>query len=305
MMILCLTMSSGETARLEPRGHGTLTLHSGDAQLEVDPFHGGTLASWSIAGLELLRRRPAGQTDPLQSACFPLVPFSNVIRGGGFDFQERFRPLARNHPLESEPIHGDSWLSPWTLDELADHRLLMSYAHAAAGGFPFRYHVSQELVLQRRSLSIALRLTNAGDGPMPAGLGLHPYFHRPAGARLHARHCGRWEPIHVVADNRFCQPEEIGDEAIDVCYAGWPGLACLRWPGDRVVVTLRAAAPASALVVYSPAGSDFVCVEPVTHVNDGFNAAASGFQQTGVRTLLPREHMTLRSTISVELRDSP
>lgn len=304
MMIWWLTMSPADKARLRRGGRGTVTLRSGDAQLEAAPLHGGTLVSWNIAGIELLRRCPPGQTDPLQSACFPLAPFSNVVRGGGFHFQDRFHPLDRNHPLESEPIHGDSWLSPWTMDELAGDRLLMSYAHTAARGFPFRYHVSQELVLHRRCLTITLRLTNADVRAMPAGLGLHPYFHRHPGTRLHARHDGRWERTRALADSRFCLPEEIGDDTIDVCYAGWSGLACL-WPRDGVVVTIRAAAPASALVVYSPAGSDFVCVEPVTNVNDGFNAAASGSRETGVRTLRPKEHMSLRVTMSVHLSGSP
>ena len=140
---------------------------------------------------------------------------------------------------------------------------------------------------------------------MPAGLGLHPYFRRVRGARLQAGYAGRWEGTRVVDDSRFCVLREIGDEPVDACYAGWSGLACLRWPRDEVILTLRAAAPASALAVFSPSPCDFVCVEPVTHVNDGFNALASGVPGTGVRTLLPREEMSLRTTMSVRVSASP
>jgi aldose 1-epimerase len=287
------------------RPQAGVVLRSGDARLEASPEDGGTLIGWSASGIDLLRRRPCGDVDPLRSACFPLAPFSNVVRGGGFHFQNRFHSLARNHPLESDPIHGDSWLAAWVVDELAGNRLLMSYAHTATGGFPFRYLVSQELMLARRRLIITLRLTNTDERAMPAGLGLHPYFPRVPGIRLHASHAGRWEGTRALADSRFCLPQEIGNETVDVCYASWSRLACLRWPGDEVIVTIRAAAPASALVVFSPALSDFVCVEPVTHVNDGFNAFGSGIQGTGVRTLQPEEEMSLRTTISVQLRGSP
>lgn len=279
----------------------SIVLKRDDARLEISPANGGTLISWSVAGTDLLRRRPADEVDPLLSACFPLAPFSNVVRNGGFHFQDRFHPLAPNHPLESEPIHGDSWLAAWGVDEAAGHHLLMSYAHAAANGFPFRYRVSQELTLAERSLTIALRLINTDDRPMPAGLGLHPYFRRLPGARLEAPHAGRWEDTRVIADDRFCTPQEIGSETVDACYAGWSGLARLRWPRDEVILTLRAAASAAALVVFSPSSCDFVCIEPVTHVNDGFNALASGIPGTGVRTLLPGEEMSLWTTISIQI----
>jgi aldose 1-epimerase len=298
-------MSPGYDAPPVQPQAGVVVLSSGDARLEASPADGGTLIGWSVADIHLLRRRPPGEVDPLRSACFPLAPFSNVVRNGGFHFQDRFHPLARNHPLESDPIHGDSWLAAWSVDELAGHHLLMSYAHAATNGFPFRYHVSQELTLARRSLSITLRLTNTDDRAMPAGLGLHPYFRRVPGARLQAAHAGRWEDTRVVDDSRFCMPREIGKETLDACYAGWSGLACLRWPRDEVILTLQAAAPASALVVFSPSLSDFVCVEPVTHMNDGFNALAAGVLGTGVRTLLPGEEMSLRATISVQVSASP
>jgi aldose 1-epimerase len=286
-------------------GVNLVTLAAGDATVEAAPNDGGTLASWRIAGVDVLRRRLPGQADPLRSACFPLAPFSNLIRGGGFHFRDRFYPMPRNHPLEPDPIHGDAWLSPWEVEELTDDRLLMSYRHTASTGFPFCYRVTQELALARRSLRVTLRLTNTDERVMPAGLGLHPYFNRPQGVRLQASHEGRWESQGIVCDRKFCLPEEIGDETLDACYTGWSGLARLHSPDDGVVVTLRATEPTCALVVYSPSSADFVCVEPVTHINDGFNAAAAGIPNTGVRELSPGKGMTLEVDISVRLREWP
>lgn len=294
-------MSSSEDPALSRPRAGIIVLRSGDARLEASPGDGGTLIGWSVGGVDLLRRRPPGETDPLQSSCFALAPFSNVVRGGGFRFQGVFHALARNHPLEPDPIHGDSWRAPWNLDELGGRRVRMSYAHDAGSGFPLPYHASQELLLARRSLTVTLRLTNTSGRAMPGGLGLHPYFRRLPGTRLHVEHGGRWDGLRVLPDSRFCMAQEIGDETVDACYASWRGVASLHWPGDEVIVTLRAPSPASAVVVFSPSRSDFVCVEPVTHVNDGFNAFASGIPGTGVRVLEPGEEISLRTVMSVHL----
>jgi aldose 1-epimerase len=49
------------------------------------------------------------------------------------------------------------------------------------------------------------------------------------------------------------------------------------------------------LVIYVPPGQDFFCIEPVSHVNDGFNMLERGVETTGVHVLAPRE--TLAGTI--------
>jgi aldose 1-epimerase len=279
-----------------------VTLRARDARLEIAPRDGGALVSWSLSGLDLLRRRAHGCTDPLASGCFPLAPFSNLIVGGGFFFQGSFHRLARNHPLEPDPIHGDSWLAAWDVEELRGNRALISYRHGADWGFPFRYRIAQDILLQARSLRIGLQLTNVDHRAMPAGLGLHPYFRRMPGAQLQAVRQGRWEDSRVVPDSRFVVAEPVGSQSLDACYVGWSGTARLR--DEALTVTINASPSARTLVVYAPESGDFVCIEPVTHVIDGFNAAAAGAHDTGVRTLQPGESMTLGVVISAQLTDS-
>jgi aldose 1-epimerase len=38
-----------------------------------------------------------------------------------------------------------------------------------------------------------------------------------------------------------------------------------------------------------PPGQDHLCIEPVSHVNDGFNLLERGVEGTGVRVLAPGE----------------
>ncbi len=275
-------------------------LRSGNAELAISPSCGGVLTRWTVAGRHILRPCEPAVRDPLESACFVLAPFSNAIEGGGFQFADTFFAQQRNHPLEPTPIHGDAWLATWRVENCTVGTATLSYEHSARQGFPFRYRVVQHVVLKPRRLTIQLRLTNHDRSAMPAGLGLHPYFLRPKGARLFAAHHGRWTSTGPVADRRFCRAEPIG-QPLDACFIGWSKTARLSLPQRRSHIVITASSSAYALVVYSPKSSNFVCIEPVTNVNDGFNAASRRVGRTGVRVLTPGQGLQLKVSMSVHL----
>jgi aldose 1-epimerase len=69
-----------------------VTIGDGLATAEVAPAEGGCLTAfrWHTGDgvIDWLRPAPAGSGfAPNDSACFPLVPYSNRIRGGRFTFQ--------------------------------------------------------------------------------------------------------------------------------------------------------------------------------------------------------------------------
>ncbi len=47
------------------------------------------------------------------------------------------------------------------------------------------------------------------------------------------------------------------------------------------------------LVIFTPPGEDFLCVEPVSHDTDAFNRAAAGEADTGMRVLAPGEDLSV------------
>jgi aldose 1-epimerase len=279
-------------------------LRSGHAELGIARSCGGSLTRWIVEGVHLLRPCSPTVRDPLESACFVLAPFSNSIEGGRFSFAGNLFPLPRNHPLEPAPIHGDAWLARWRVDRFGANAATLSYEHSGRQGFPFRYRVVQDITLKPAQLTIRLRLTNLDRSSMPAGLGVHPYFIKPPSAQLLAPHAGRWSTSGLVADMQFCHRARI-KQPIDTCFVGWSRTAQLSWPQGRFYIEVSASASAWGLVVYSPRSSKFVCIEPVTHVNDGFNAMARGDSHTGVRILAPGKSMQLKVLMSVHrLRSS-
>jgi aldose 1-epimerase len=277
-----------------------LCLRRGDFVLDLCPRCGGVITGFRSADRALLR--PAGEAflqrgDPRLAACFPLVPFSNRIADGRFRFGGRIYQLARNFPPEPHPIHGYGWQNPWVIADASASRAELTFRHAVPGT-PFDYRARQIFALDDDGLEVALELTNAGAGPMPAGIGLHPYFTRTGGMTLRARLDHVWLPderkipqrcVSLPAAWDFARGLRLAVLDLDHCFGGWDGRAELHWPETDLTLVIEATPPLRHLVIYVPPGQDFFCIEPVSHVNDGFNLLDRGVDGTGVRVLAPGE----------------
>ena len=279
-------------------------LEAGDWRVTVAPELGGAVLSLDWQGQPVFRPTPDGATDILETACFPLVPYANRIADGRFVFDGRpvrLTPLDRFAP---HALHGDGWLLPWTVENQTEQRVEMTLdwpGDEAVWPWPWRAH--QVIELTDQGLTITLSMTNTGEAAMPAGLGLHPYFHRYADSRLTLSAQGVWITDAREIPERLAPVAEIADwsngltlaEApfVDHAYAGWTGEAVLDGGGRRV--TLTADAPARWTQVYAPIDADVLCVEPVTHRPDAHNAPQG--EDHGLVRLWPGETRSLAMTI--------
>lgn len=263
------------------------------------PDLGGALAFLTRDGEAVLRPAPsraALTADPRNAACFPCVPYFGRL--AGIERDGAHHRLAPTLPADDPDtaLHGEGWVSPWTVTARSASSLTMRHKHAPAPGrYPFAYAAEQTLALSDSGLAIGLSIENAGDAPMPAGLGLHPYFRRLPATALSFRASGRWTPpagpletpAGALASGAATPPPEAGDHT----YAGFAGQ--MRIDGDRFPLRLTSDAP--ALHLYTPAGADFFCPEPVTHLPGAFADQATGL---GAKSLLPRERLHLSLYIS-------
>lgn len=305
---------------------GVIELGSGAARCAAAPRLGGTIAGfwWERRGRRIDWLRPASPAglaagDPRQMACFPLVPYSNRIRDGRFRFGGRWVQETALPPDAPHAIHGHGWRRSWTVVERAADALLIQYEHCPApeasdevpGAWPWAYRARQRIALEGENLAITTEIENLSAEPMPAGLGQHPYYPASPGATVTARARSVW-----LADAQTMPTEEVAipdawpldrglclaDQALDNEFAGWAGSAVITWPERGARLALRADQPLfSFLVIYSPAGRDFFCVEPVSHLTDAFNLAPAGLAATGLRVLAPGAilagRMELRPTL--------
>ena len=255
----------------------TLRLQAGEWQAELRPDVGGCLASLTRGGVEVLRTMPRGSSDPLESACFPLVPYCNRIRDGRFAWRGREVRLPANFPPEPHSLHGVGWQQPWTVTSEAGFKASLAHAHGGGSGWPWAYDAEQRIRLGSQGCAITLDLTNRADEAMPCGLGLHPYVRRrpetrvrfAAGAMLEVDE-GLIPNGATSAAGDWAQGRPLPERTIDHCFAGWDGEASAA--DDLGTVTL-AARGARFLHLYAPADGSALCLEPVGHAPDALNSA--------------------------------
>jgi aldose 1-epimerase len=268
--------------------------------LVLAPECGARIVSLRQGGREILRAASAEALDTGSAygfAGFPLMPYSGPIFGDGFRFGSQWYPLSRNVPEEPTATHGEGWIRPWIIASHSDSRIELAMDYVPASGeSPFAWRGELTFSLDQSGLIIALRLTCRDHRPMPAGIGFHPYFPKPPGTRLRFNATGMWPADAPEAVSVPCGPlidglsfregADVSEMVVDRLYEGWDGRAELRYPdGARTVITADGAL--DKLQLYSAWHYPYVCVEPVSNANDGFNRMTAGVPSHGVRILEP------------------
>lgn len=279
------------------------TLENGDFSLCLAPEHGGVLRSLKWRGEDLLRLAGGPVEDPLQSACFALVPFSNRI-GGELPSENGRVSLPKEMEGEPYAIHGLAWRRPW-LVEYASESTIRLYFTYSGPHWPTAFRSTQTVEIGPDHVSISITLSNTGSIAFPAGIGLHPYFPR-GDCRLSIAPEMMWDkdprglPFRASPDHPLSGGvAEMAAVRLDHSFSGWDGKADLIWPSRRLGLALDASETLRELVIYSPE-DDFFCIEPVSHLT---NAALSTnvALQRGWRMLQPGEEIAGRLVLTPRL----
>lgn len=271
-----------------------LNLKTGRLAMDLVPASGGAVARFTVDGADLMR--PMAEADIASGkgnngASYPLVPYAGRIRDGRFAFQGEPIQLAPNWPGAPHPLHGDGWAAAWEVECSDSTSATLAYLHERAGGqggWPFRYRAWQQFRLQDDRLTIEMGLENLEDRPVPAGLGMHPYFVRDADSELVSRARTVWlmdadvmplERIAVTPEWDFSAGRKVNEVALDTCFDGWDGRAILVWPQRRLRLDIEASEVFRHLVLCIPPGERFFCVEPWSHGLDGVDKTPLGLRE--------------------------
>lgn len=244
------------------------------------PEIGGAIASLSRDGVPVLRAMPADAEHPLQSACFPLVPYSNRIAEGRFRFGGRTVEIAPNLTGQRHPLHGLGWLTEWRVVRHDATSALLEHAHDGSDEWPWAYVAHQHIALDETGCTVRLMVRNAAAEPAPMGLGLHPYFRRApeTAVTLEAEAMlgidAEFLPDGTMHDADAAAPWSEGarlpDTLVDNSFARWSGGATIADAQGGIAVR-GFGAPHCHL--YAPPGGEELCVEPVSHLPDALNRA--------------------------------
>ena len=254
-----------------------------------------------------------------------LAPYANRIRGrpveGAREIETevagRTVRLPRNWGgkaagAEQYAMHGlilDARV-PWR--QAAPSRVTGRLEAADFGGrWPGRAALDFDWRLERGGLSLRVSAANIGTGPLPMGLGWHPYFALPSGERRQAR---LWMParsrtvvgnydevlptgeIEAVAggpyDFRASGGRALGETYLDDCFtdlerAAGNAMAEIRDPASGFGLRLASASPqVRAMQVYAPPDKAFIVVEPQFNLADPYGPEWRG-RDTGMALIPP------------------
>ncbi|MCL4544166.1 MAG: aldose 1-epimerase [Chloroflexi bacterium] len=280
-----------------------------------------TQVLFSPQSLDQLRASPARSGIPV------LFPFPNRIRHGryvlaGSTYQ--LRTSDRGHAIHGLVIdqpfrvtHREVTLASATLS-----CAITSEELERRDGFPFPFELTLTFTLTDSSLTLLARARNTGQGALPLGYGLHPYFPLPLVAAGQRDAClvslpvtERWEleetlvptgqrrPIDDTDTLRALRP--LGQRSFDGVFTGvvhdadgW-SRARLVDPAAGVAVHIEGDPAVREWVLYTPPGTAAISFEPYTCVTDAFNLSEQGVD-AGRVVLPPGEewHCAVRFSVN-------
>ena len=287
-----------------------LSLDDGITCLSLAPELGGSIVNWSVTATGQALLRPSDQqaldaATPRRLACYPLVPWSNRIAGGGFAGPDGWFDLAANSPSDPLPIHGSAWQQPWQVSAQSATEIVLQLDSQ----LPFAYRAVQRFRLHGGRLDIELQVTHLDQRAAWHGLGWHPYFPRSPHTRLRAAAEQFWQcdPSRLStalaalpAGWDFAEPRELPAEQVDNAFSGWNGY-CEIIQADAGYRLQCRSQGADYFILYTPVGQDFFCFEPVTHPVNAHHLPG----QPGLRLLRQGQSSQLSFSLHYQLLAAP
>ncbi len=250
-------------------------------------------------------------TTSARFSSYTLAPWSNRIPNGKFVFQGQTHQLKVNITKEQTARHGDVQDRAW---KVVNHGSSLECTFDSSWypdiNFPFPFAMTITHTLKNSMYITAMTLTNTGSSPMPAGMGIHPYFVRRAttpelffqAKNIYLTDSSNVptkaaEPIPERFD--FSTQKPLSDLGVDHVYQGWDGILKMVW--EDITLNLEGTDIFEHLVVFTGAPDQTIALEPITHATNAFNLAAQGIQNTGHQVLEPNETLTGEVWIWVDL----
>jgi aldose 1-epimerase len=287
-----------------------LTIRDRGSSLEATFVPGAGMICCSLRhdGEELLARRGGLDAYVEHGATFgiPLLhPWANRLRGWEYEqcgervHLDRSDPLVDQDPALGIPMHGLLAASPhWQLVD-ADLDLITAELDFGAvpeymRSFPFAHRLSHTATVKESTLEITLTVTATGDRSVPISFGFHPYLTLPRSPRQD------WQIALPVTTNAGSSSgtstaagalaERVFDDTFTLL-TGDPPVFELADSRRRIAVEFVHGYGVSQ--VYTAAGAEFICYEPMTAPVDALRSGE------GLRTVAPGEEFTAIFMIAV------
>ena len=162
---------------LSPLPPGPLVrIAHGALVVDIAPSAGGRIAQITFDGVPWLVGHDSQNQAMIAWGSYPMLPWAGRIRHGQFPFLGHRYRLPLN--LGDHAIHGVGFGMPWQVDEYAPSCVRLSLQLPEDERWPFGGTAHQRIEIDEGQLRMTLTVT-AGEHPMPAAIGWHPWFRKP------------------------------------------------------------------------------------------------------------------------------
>ena len=248
------------------------TLKNGALSAQIAPEKGGTLVQLCRDGTDFLYMDGGNLESTERPRCG--IPFLFPIFG---------RLKDRTYTWEGKAyhmdIHGFGHTSVWTVAraEADCLTLVLESSPETLAQYPFPFRVELTYRLTGEKLEILLSIRNTGSGILPYSFGFHPYFlvqdldHARVEARAAARiDFATGKAIPFGHDTLSLSIPQGAPEA-GAALVGLENPTVLHLAKEGRRITLEQDGSFPQLVLWTQAGKDFLCVEPVNGSADSLN----------------------------------
>jgi aldose 1-epimerase len=279
----------------------------------IAPSHGSNLCRLSAGGKNIIDFEPELLAKSDFTGTPVLYPTPNRVRNGVFRYQGKAYPQVKRGTTVYEHglVHNEPWQhqQPEVKPASISLKTWIDFDTSSAmfEAFPFMHRLMLEFNLTETGIKVTYSIENKDEQAIPFGFGLHPYFMKLSGDEST---CVELPANYVMDYTSDCLPTgrlikvagtiydirhktSIGALDLDHVFTGNVNGRFARISYDTLgmQVKLITTSDFSHLVLYSPRGAGFFCLENQTCSTDAHNLSDQNFKpEAGLKFVLPGQN---------------
>ncbi|WP_414631831.1 aldose epimerase, partial [Bifidobacterium sp. UBA4282] len=162
------------TIAATPRTGHQYTITHGDYVAVITEL-GAALRKLTYQGKNVIATFGANEVAPASSGQL-LIPYPNRIEDGVYTFEGKTYELPIDEHERRNAIHGYGYRAYWTLENLDESTVTLSWRVPNMAGYPFDVVVAVTYTLTDNGLSLTVAARNNGETNAPWALAIHPWL---------------------------------------------------------------------------------------------------------------------------------
>lgn len=280
-----------------------LTALNENIQLEVIPEFGGRVGWLMFRGKDVFVPLLGDDFDPVmwpRAGAYPMIPYHNRIADGLLTFEGQQYEVASHKDAEPNSLHGPAHRDRWSVVSQSEQEIVLEVTRDADVHWPWAFTGRQSFYVMENGIKLVLSVANRSPERMPAGLGWHPYVLHPRDVVHDAEFSWSMGAGYLPTGERATVAHHLPAPVTSTEYLScWSNLQVDLASGLMLSI---AATPVLSHLVLHKGDGDYLCVEPVSHLANGFNLHDSGILGTGARVLGPGEELSAMISLTISRR---